>query len=273
MDIGSKIEQREWEQGRFLKRSDVMQILHEEGVSESTETLTLIVASQSCDVVHHSIEDEPYVELSIAKSITSENGNFTHNKNPRKIHISVEEIIDGGLRLLAYELLACEKIRICREKLANIFPDKNISMNEAVKSIYTSWLAGRYSRLALPSSFNNLLSGNTVRKKYSKAVRKAKDLSGIYISLLPDRDLNNGESYDVNLLGTYPAGLSADKAKVNEITEIVCEIAEILKGVGMNVRNNVSSEEEISIAVIRRYKQLAFDDVSFKDGGEFPINL
>ncbi len=267
MEIGNIIEQSGWRQGSFIQSCDIDKILGSSEGSYCRDNIALLVASQSCDLVHHCIEAEPYVEVSIAREVRSENGNLTYGKNPRRLHMSAEALVPGERK--SYELIAHEKVKVSRRLLAELKPDQNIRLESTVEAVYVAWLAARYLRVALPSSFNDLIVGKA-SKKLKAAIQKANDLSGIYVSLEPDRELREAEKYSVNLLGLYPESFSGKQADV-EI--VIKNISDVLESVGMTVKHAVQSETKVSVSVIRRFKQLDYDDVSFKANTEIPVKI
>ncbi|MDO4230433.1 MAG: hypothetical protein Q4C98_11515, partial [Capnocytophaga sp.] len=107
-----------WRQGGFVQQKDLSILAKIYPTVGITEEIYLIVASQSCDIAHRG---EPIVEFSIARKIDKIDGNFAHNKHPRKLHIEAQEDRDGQIVPLALEMLAHEKICLHKSNLPENF--------------------------------------------------------------------------------------------------------------------------------------------------------
>ena len=73
-----------WRQGRLLN-SDAIDALGLRHPVTPDQTL-VIVASHDCDLAQ-APEGEPVVELVIGRLVTDKDGNSTHAKNARKLHV------------------------------------------------------------------------------------------------------------------------------------------------------------------------------------------
>src|SRR3712207_4372483 len=99
-----------------------------DGVPEAALSLTspldqddlLVIISQDCDVVCHSYELEPYVEILVARRLPPEarDGGRFHGKHPRRLQFTIGG--PEGERL--YEINIHEKSRIDRRELASRHP-------------------------------------------------------------------------------------------------------------------------------------------------------
>ncbi len=91
-----------WRQGHVLTKQTIADLdLHDEQIPENE---LVVVISHDCDIANSS-EDEPNIEVIVGNKVSAANGNFTHAKNPRKLHISFE----NGEQPCIVELLAIEK--------------------------------------------------------------------------------------------------------------------------------------------------------------------
>ena len=102
-----------WLQGSIVKCEDVAQLLKlsSQPNTANDDNIVLVVASGSCDVAH---SDDPIVEFSIARLIDRVDGNYSHNKNPRRLHCCLES---ANAELVCIELKAHEKITILKENI------------------------------------------------------------------------------------------------------------------------------------------------------------
>ena len=267
--IGTQLEEAGWRQGSVVKPSDLHCLLDMIGRPYEAG-LVLLVATQSCDIANNNIESDPYIEFSVARNIESPKGHFTHNKNPRTLHthVTCRTGDDEVFKEDSLELRAFDKVSVPKEKLAGLQPDLNRVLEQRQLASYVAWLAARYSRPALPSAFNDRISAADPKGKLRNKVRKGNEqLVGIYVEIIPDAEIAASESYNVNLLGLLPAGLAGDSSKAEEAIKAY---AEVLRKAGMTVVSSVRKEDDVSIAVIKRFKRFYFDDLSFRDDAHQP---
>lgn len=270
--IGSKLEELGWRQGSLLDDDFAKKLSAKLKIPFDDETC-IIVSSQSCDIANDKIELDPVIELSIARIITQHNGNLTHNKNPRVLHTSIlkrtgNADISDEIKL---ELKAYQKYQIPKEELQFVGPDQDRFFEESLLKSYVEWLAARYSRPALPTVFNNRVSIADKKGKLKDKAKKASgSLTGLYVSISPDAEVDEDESYSVELLGLLPANFNGDlKSAQNAIDTY----EKILLEAGMDVKAALQTEDKISIAVMRRFKRFYLDDLSFKGESTLPIEV
>lgn len=268
-NTGQQLEEIGWRQGSIVKAEDIIQLL-EKSSKDFCDKCILIIASQSCDITNFNVEDDPILELSIGRVVKEQNGNCTFNKNARILHTELKCKSKNSTvsEDIFVELKACEKIQVDKSKFLSISPDrKRILANEQLKG-YVSWLAARYSRPALPTAFNDRISMVDPKNKRKNKAKSANDLLlGIYVEIIPDKEIPDGETYMVNLLGLVSANFSGDIKKVEAAID---GYAEILTKAGMDVKTAISGEDKVSIADINRFKRFYYDDLSFRNGSVLP---
>ncbi|WP_419582595.1 hypothetical protein [Thiolapillus sp.] len=230
----------------------------------------LLVASQSCDIANNNVDTDPYIELSVARKIEESKGHLTYNKNPRILHTYVTcRTSDGDVfseEIL--ELKAFERIVIQKEVLAELQPDPDRVLEDRQLKSYVAWLAARYSRPALPTTFNNLIRDADPKGKLRNKVKKGNEqLVGIYVEIIPDAEIKDDESYNVNLLGLLPAGFVGDSSKAENA---INAYADVLRSAGMEVTVATHTEDKISLAMIKRFKRFYYDDLSLKEETPLP---
>ena len=275
--LGSQLEAVGWRQGRMVKPANIKELLTTTEIPFEPE-LVLLVASQSCDIANNSIELDPCVEFSVGRRIHTTDGNFTYNKNPRVLHlVVVRRLGDGSEPSAGYaelyvelhvELKAHEKISVTKERLARLEPDNQGNLDEGQLRGYVGWLAARYSRPALPSTFNDRLRAADRKNKLRRQAKTAgADLLGVYVELFPETELDDGEHYTVNLLGLLPENF----AKSRENAESVIAVhAEVMTNAGMRVNSRVVTEAEVSIAAFKTFKRFNYDDLSYREDSPLP---
>lgn len=149
-----------WRQGHVLTRGAVqnMDLTHPESPSA-----IVVIVSHDCDILQ-SPDIEPNVEVLYGRPIEISDGNNTHAKNPRKLHLP---FTTAGRELLV-ELLATEKFALPKEALVNFEPTPDVSLPWEQLSILQRWLAARYRRAAFPDAFDKRLDTTGMKDKLSK---------------------------------------------------------------------------------------------------------
>ena len=267
--IGNRLEEAGWRQGSVVRPSDLQHLLDIIDMPYEAN-LILILASQSCDIANNNLDVDPYIELSVARRIEGHKGHLTHNKNPRTLHTHIiyRTTDDDIFTEENLELRAFEKTSIPKESLAGLQPDADRVLEDRQLKSYVAWLAARYSRPALPTTFNDQIKAADPKDKLRNKIKKGNEqLVGIYVEIIPDTEVTDDEYYSVNLLGLLPAGFVGDSSKAeNAITAY----AEVLRNAGMEVTSTIRTEDQISIAAIKRFKRFYYDDLSIKEETPLP---
>lgn len=142
--------QTAWRQGHALTNDAAIEL---EVISpKQAASQIAVIISHDCDLVQP-CETEPQVEVICGTRVEALNGNYTHAKNPRRIHIEFEE--DGATIFL--ELLATEKKSLPKASLSKHLPNDRIKLAPKNRIVVQRWLAARYYRSAFPEEFGRRL--------------------------------------------------------------------------------------------------------------------
>lgn len=217
----------------------------------------LIVVTQSCDLVHHKLEDEPYAECIECRPIDKVDGNFTYGKNPRCLHLYI--VAENGDER-AVEIRPHRMHRFDRSILGELIPNDRYYLSERTCRILIRWLAGRYLRAAFPDEFNNRMY--VVKEKLKKKAVKLADLvTGIYVMIIPDKEIAPDKTYHVTLLALLEA---SEDVEHQPIDSIIKEYVNLMKNQGMDVQYRILKEDAISVAAIRNYRKVDWDHISLR---------
>jgi hypothetical protein len=263
--VGDQINSNKWTQCCFLP---TIEIQKEVGLQLDSKDGLLIVVSQSCDLVHYKLDDEPYVECIECHPIEKMDGNYTHGKNPRRLHIPVvrENDQEQIVEIRPYRIHRFDRNVLCR-----IYPDNKYYLSEKSCRILSRWLASRYAREAFPDEFIRRLYA--VKKKMEKKASQLADtVTGIYMQINPDREIGEQENYSVNLLALVEAD-SEDNAQDVEV--LMQEYAELMRGELMDVRFKVMPEDKVSVFLMRSYKKIDWDHITLRghEATAMPLDL
>jgi hypothetical protein len=168
-----------WRQGHVLPDDAVKAA----GLAEATNNALAIVVSRDCDLAQDQ-SIEPIAEVIVGRRIATPDGNFTHAKNARRLHLTFR----GGTEHLAVDLIANGKRAIAKDHLAEYEPVETVKLTPAERSILQRWLAARYRRSAFSDEFDKRLEHTGMRDRLGKILKSAGTLiAAIYF------DVDQGE--------------------------------------------------------------------------------
>ncbi len=170
-----------WRQGQVLAVETARELDLVD--SEARDAVAVVVISHDCDLAQ-SPGNEPDVEVIVGRVIDEANGNFTHAKNVRKLHLSFER--NAGP--VVVELLATAKAFISKEALLNHTPQTDLRLAPNALSILQRWLAARYRRAAFPDEFDRRLEDTGMKDQLTKILKP----SGMHIPAI-FFDVDQGE--------------------------------------------------------------------------------
>lgn len=165
-----------WRQGHLLdaKAIDALGLHH----FETPELTLVMVITHDCDLA----QDpglEPLVEVVVGRH-SEKDGNYTHGKNARKLHIE----FSGDANVWG-EFEATAKKYVSKTDLNNFFPREDARLSSENRAITQAWLASRYRRSAFADEFERRLTKETrLADKISKIVKPHGELiAGIFFDV------------------------------------------------------------------------------------------
>lgn len=269
-NVGSSLEKLGWRQGSIISSSDLKIILARWNSDLKICGDIAIVTTQSCDIANNRLTDEPYIEVIIGQIVDKISDNYTFNKHPRILHLILKKRTgdENIFEDINVHVPAFQKIQIPKCIFLNLALSSELFLIDRELESFISWLAARYARPALPTVFNDRIE-ETDRKQKRRKIAKQLDvaLTGLYIEIIPDAEINEDENYSVNLLGLVYADYEGD---LNKVELLVNDIATIMKAANMDVVCKVLREDQLSVAVLRRFKRFYYDDLSLRNNNELP---
>jgi hypothetical protein len=180
--VGEWARDTPWRQGHIL-HSDAAEAFALIGEDCPSDTVVVVV-SHDCDLAQLP-GAEPEIEVIVGRRITKTiDGNFTHAKNARRLHLT----FSAGSATLSADLVATQKRKIPKDKLADHKPVKEFRLTSAEGTILQRWLAARYRRSAFPDEFDKRLETTGLQKRISGVLKT----SGAWISAILI-DVDNGQ--------------------------------------------------------------------------------
>lgn len=155
-----------------------------------------IIISHDCDVVRDP-ETEPNVEIIVGNRVKKCDGNYTHAKNSRKLHLSVTE---NGQSIFL-ELNSTNKKSIPKGDLVPYQPDGAFKLLPVNIAILQNWLAARYLRSGFPEEFNLRLQKTRLDERLGKIIKPlGEHLIAIYLDVDKGEEINRTGSDDPYVL-------------------------------------------------------------------------
>ena len=167
-----------WRQGHLLG-DDALEALGLHHAVAPDKTL-VIVASHDCDLAQ-APEGEPVVEVVVGRLVTEKDGNCTHAKNARKLHVEF-----AGAADFCAEFEAPAKQSIEKRVLKDFVPRPEAQLSPENHAIFQMWLASRYRRSAFPDEFERRLTSKEFKlhEKIAKAVKPLGELiAGVFFDV------------------------------------------------------------------------------------------
>jgi hypothetical protein len=151
-----------WRQGHLLTNEAVTAT----GLNHPKypDDIVVIVASHDCDLAQ--LPDiEPQVEVVVGRQIPALDGNYTHAKSSRTLHLEFDN------EPLLAEFVITEKHSIPKNVLVDFGPMTNVRLSPPNLSTFQRWLASRYRRSAFPDEFDHRMKKAGLTDKIVKAVK------------------------------------------------------------------------------------------------------
>jgi hypothetical protein len=167
-----------WRQGHLLGYDAIETMgLHHAVAPDQT---LVIVASHDCDLAQ-APEGEPAIEVVVGRLVTDKDGNCTHAKNARKLHVEF-----AGAAVFWAEFEATAKLSIKKRALNDFAPRPEARLSPEDHAIFQMWLASRYRRSAFPDEFERRLTSKEFKlhENIAKAVKPHGELiAGVFFDV------------------------------------------------------------------------------------------
>lgn len=247
--------------------------------AETPKQAIAIVATHDCDLAQ--LPDvEPCIEVVIGR-LADKDGNFTHAKNARKLHIEFT-----GNAAFWGDFEATAKVVINKQALAPFAPRTNESLTPENHAIFQMWLASRYRRSAFADEFERRLTKETkLSEKIAKAVKLHGELiSGVFFDVDDGAEVaRNGpdDTYtlDITILhAAEPDFLAAETAANEAAATIEKAFRDKLFDPGKKVWHHIElrfcepiSESVMSYQEFKRLKRWRLEHISLAAYPQQPV--
>lgn len=165
-----------WRQGSLLGGDAIAALAL--SLPAASEGAVAVVATHDCDLAQHP-DNEPHVEV-VVGCITDKDGNCTHAKNARRLHVEF-----AGHAPVWCEFDATAKVAVAKQDLSRFLPRTDARLTPENHAIFQMWLASRYRRSAFADEFERRLTKETkLAERIAKAIKPHGELiAGVFFDV------------------------------------------------------------------------------------------
>jgi hypothetical protein len=266
-----------WRQGCVLTDETVEKFALRD--ARAPEATLVVVVSHDCDLAA-SPDKEPEIELIVGRQIEKADGNFTHAKTPRVLHIEFATP-DGGKFV---ELSATNKVRVAKSDFADHEPRREFQLRPTEQSILQRWLGARYRRAAFPDAFEKRLNESGASARLTKILKPAgKHICAIFFDVDDGNEVQRNEPNDsyaltiVLLYTSQPNGPESEAVALKVREQIESVFKELFFDKDNSWRDiellecMVMSDQALTYAQSVLLKQWRLEHLSLREDPEHPM--
>ena len=249
---------KSWRQGILISEKSTIQTLLDNScgymldVSQVPEILMII--SQSCDILHDKVEDEPYIEFLAGYIFKKEDRNLFNGKNPRRLQVIHDKKI---LSFAIHDIL-----RVPKDVFERVDPKPaSIIMERDKINLIANWVAKRYVRAAFPDEFNRRIKEAKKAEKASKNPLMG-NVSLIFIDV-SDEELDIDHDYFVKMM--VGVAHKTDPKIFPEIEDLLFDAFNVQ---GITIEIEVHDDYDITYKTINTYRRYDWDYRSLPDDSD-----
>ena len=251
-----------WEQGGIFAVDAYVHLKSALNIDEIRDGDCCIVVSQSCDVLHDTLDDEPWIEVIIARPVTNPEPMKLNARNPRWLQFSVK--VNGILN--TFEVSSSSRYFLDRLVLEKYAADETRTLPPEARNALVRWLVGRYSRTALPDNFN--LRIRSAQGSLHDLLKKLPTLRGLYIAIEPLGELNTlDEDYKIRVVALMAHEKFRDAYLKTTVTQHIEHFAARLrkcKGIRLE-KVVVESDASLTVAELDHLIVLNYEYLTLRD--------
>jgi hypothetical protein len=238
---------------------------------ETPGSIVAIVISHDCDLAQPP-ESEPFVEVIVGRYLDNIDGNFTHAKSTRFLHLTAT----AGAEKQIIEIANAAKRNLDKSFLANFVPHPEILLLPEERSVLQRWLAARYHRSAFSDEFNRRLKTSGMEDDLRKILKKnGEHLIAIFFDMDGGAEIERSapeETYDLSITLVFDSGddpAVAEAAAQEAADKISAAFRKrcFKSGTWQNIELQsceIMSDEAITLRQSMLAKTWRLDDISLK---------
>lgn len=265
-----------WRQGHLLSQQ-AFQSLFTDAAGQGFDIA--VVISHDCDLAQLP-EAEPCAEVILGKRVEATDGNFTHAKNARRLHLP----FTGGAASLSVEIRATQKTIIGKDVLADFEPESTALLSVDERSILQSWLSVRYRRAAFPDEFDQRLANAKIPKRLARILEPLGAIvSALYFDVDQGEEVTHvGEDDPYRLYISVLYVEDGLEESLNRAEAAVSEIRRLFQEKFYDTQNkswknieldgcDVLSDQSMTVAQSKLFKRWHGDHISLRADPQQPV--
>ncbi len=214
--------------------SDLRQILIDKGWRQGVivspghfghqDSIGCLVLTQTCDCINPDFQKEPHLELLPLEKLTENpNSQLKNGKNPRQIHFQIQE---NGREIWVSAKIA-DIFQFDRAEHTSLTFASYYTLSRSSLDRLIHWRAQRYLRTAFPDSFE--LAFRSFAEHFRKKIENHESkIDSLLISLLPFKELEDGDRYEIQLHLMVTPLIMAQPETVQALQGLSKEIEQLL---------------------------------------------
>lgn len=234
-----------WKQGSVIALADLQAL----GLDLPSACKGALIITHDCDLAN-GIDVEPLVECLPFEELEAADGNNTHAKNPRVLHLELQS--DGTRHWI--QLTASQKFTLTKSALAKFEPVDSL-LSDKERQVLQGWLAARYRRHAFPDELvERMRPLSTYLEKQLK--KRAQSVLGVWIDYDPRLPLAHEEPYELWLYIVYSNDVSDNRVQAEQVASNITErFAQLISGL---ILAQCSAVSEASFTLTDQRKTVEF---------------
>ena len=205
-ELAASLDSAGWQQFSFVKAEDHATVLAGIELVPLPSEHRLLLVTHSCDVVHHT-EQEQFVEFLAIERVPTATAEDLSKQSPRLKFLAA--YAKGDPEPVWFQAKASLRLSVPRDRLRTLSPDLCMSLrapgdNEGLRGEFeeevADWLASRYNRSWTPTEFDRRLSRNVAKIQSSLVRLAANGVQDIYARVTPSAELDPNEAYEIDLV-------------------------------------------------------------------------
>lgn len=247
-----------WRQGTVLSLESSRQLADNTNNTDKQE-FVLVVITQTCDLLYHSLEVEPTVDL-----LYAEIRNGSRPNRAGKSFREIELTLDHPDQAKHLYITARPRLEVCRYKLFDTGKKNQLQPTDESRFWFSRWLGEKYSRPAFPNAFDRKLGKR--KDKIADAVKKLKSCTGVYVGLSSWKELPESEKYRVSVVLLMHHEASDEDC--NKAQNAHTKICDVFEAAGHEVNQDASAvklDDEISVSNFYTLRKWSLDYISIRD--------
>lgn len=259
-----------WRRGSLIVYSDHtssidLPELIKSNLASSIEDIILICMTYDCAIVDGDFNKEPWLQVLVAWPTLVADKQYEDVRSLRKIQFCISP--ESG-QDITYECTGLSVVNITRQSLLSAEPSNMFAISQQTLSKLIGWYSGRVTKTAFPDAWEKRFvnSSKSLKRKFYKKEWFNNAIPAVYVKLNTWNELDDADVYTANIYIVHNLETGARaflKAYEDEIISGFSMAFSLAKGINF-LGTEIIYENEITLAMLRDYKQIYLDEFSYQ---------